>query len=194
MSIGSPRYIEHVDEGGLLCVCITGAWDGVALSNVTADRLTWRGTVRMRWQGDFQNGTWARNVLQYGLRLDTTLRASDRIDIVGRLMTGNPRAIVTSEWVKAGDFLMNKNSHISWLYAQVRPVPSVTLTGGKFTMPFFKPTSVVLDPDLSAEPGLAYKHCIWARMPHSPLSATSITPRRIRTASVFSPVVISWRI
>ena len=140
----------------LLCVCITGTWDGVALSNVTADRLMWRGTVRMRWQGDFQNGTRARNVLQYGLRLDTSLRASDRIDLVGRLMTGNPRAIVTSEWVKAGDFLKNKNPHISWLYAQVRPVPSVTLTGGKFPMPFFKPTSVVLDPDLSLE-GLAQR-------------------------------------
>ena len=110
----------------------------------------------MRWEGDFQNGTRARNVLQYGLRLDTTLRASARIDLVGRLMTGNPRAIVTSEWVKAGDFLKNKNPHISWLYAQVRPVPSVTLTGGKFPMPFFKPTSVVLDPDLSLE-GLAQR-------------------------------------
>ena len=151
MGIGSPSYTEHVDEGGgLLCVCFTGTWDGVALSNVTAGRLTWSGTVRMRWQGDFQNVTRARNVLQYGLRLDTTLRASDRIALVGRLMTGNPRAIVTSEWVKAGDFLMNKNPHISWLYAQVRPVPSVTLIGGKFPIPFFKPTPVVLDPDLYA--------------------------------------------
>lgn len=143
-------------KGFLLCVCITGTWDGVAQSNITADRLTWSGTVRMRWEGDFQNGTRARNVLQYGLRLDTTLRASARIDLVGRLMTGNPRAIVTSEWVKAGDFLMNKNPHISWLYAQVRPVPSITLIGGKFPMPFFKPTQVVLDPDLSPE-GLAQR-------------------------------------
>ena len=41
-------------KGFLLCVCITGTWDGVAQSNITADRLTWSGTVRMRWEGDFQ--------------------------------------------------------------------------------------------------------------------------------------------
>lgn len=144
----------------LFCLCIHGTQESIAQSGEPADRLSWNGTVRMRWQGDFQDGAYARNVLQYGLRLNATLRASDRIDLVGRLMTGDPEAIPVAEWINAGDFLIRRDPHISWLYARVKPIPSVTLIGGKFPMPFFKPTQVVMDNDLSPE-GMAQQVLVY---------------------------------
>lgn len=135
-------------------LCVIWALEGTAQPAEPSDRLSWNGTVRMRWQGDLQKGANALNVLQYGLRLNANLRVNDRIGLTGRLMTGDPIALPVAEWVNVGDFNIRRDPHISWLYATIKPVPSVSLIAGKFPMPFFKPTEVVMDSDLSPE-GLA---------------------------------------
>ncbi len=115
------------------------------------DRFSWSGMIRTRLQGDYQDGSRAVNRFMYGFFLNGTVRVSDRIDVTGRLMTGNPKAIVTADWMSYGDLLVRETPFVSWMYARIRPNPSLTLTAGKFPLPFFRPTQVVLDSDLSPE-------------------------------------------
>ena len=115
------------------------------------DRFSWNGMVRTRLQGDYQDGSNALNRFMYGFFLNGTLRLTDRIDVTGRIMSGNPRAIVTADWMSYGDLLVRENPYVSWMYVKVRPNPTLTLTAGKFPLPFFRPTQVVLDSDLSPE-------------------------------------------
>ncbi|MCY3712721.1 MAG: hypothetical protein OXH02_05470 [Gemmatimonadetes bacterium] len=115
------------------------------------DRFSWNGMIRTRLQGDYQDGSRAVNRFMYGFFLNGTFRLTDRIDVAGRIKTGNPNAIVTSEWMSYGDFLVNEHPHVSWAYVTLRPNPSLALIAGKFPLPFFRPTQVVLDSDLSPE-------------------------------------------
>ncbi len=115
------------------------------------DRFSWNGTFLTRLQGDYQDASRAVNRFMYGLILDGKLRLTDRVDFAGRLATGNPKAIATTAWVSYGDLLVRENPYISWMYVNVRPNPSLTLTAGKFPLPFFRPTQLVLDNDLAPE-------------------------------------------
>ena len=115
------------------------------------DRFSWNGMIRTRLQGDYQDGSHALNRFMYGFFLNGTLRLTDRIDVAGRIMSGNPKAIVTADWMSYGDLLVRENPYVSWMYVKVRPNPSVALTAGKFPLPFFRPTQVILDSDLSPE-------------------------------------------
>ena len=136
----------------LLCVFTLGILlDTAPAAGQEEDRFSWSGMFRTRLQGDYQDGSNALNRFMYGFFLDGTLRLTDRIDVRGRLMSGNPKAIVTADWMSYGDLLVRENPYISWMYVNVRPNPSLTLTAGKFPLPFFRPTQVVLDSDLSPE-------------------------------------------
>ena len=136
----------------LLCVFTLGILlDTAPAAGQEEDRFSWSGMFRTRLQGDYKDGSNALNRFMYGFFLDGTLRLTDRIDVRGRLMSGNPKAIVTADWMSYGDLLVRENPYISWMYVNVRPNPSLTLTAGKFPLPFFRPTQVVLDSDLSPE-------------------------------------------
>lgn len=142
----------------LLCVLfLTVLTNVVPVAPVAAqedDRFTWNGMIRSRLQGDYQDGSRAVNRFMYGAFLNATLRVTDRIDVTGKVMTGNPKAITVADWMSYGDLFEREYPYISWMYARIRPNPSLTLTAGKFPLPFFRPTQVVLDSDLSPE-GLA---------------------------------------
>jgi len=142
----------------LLCVLfLTVVTNVVSVAPVAAqedDRFSWNGMIRSRLQGDYQDGSRAVNRFMYGAFLNATLRVSDRIDVTGKVMTGNSKAITVADWMSYGDLFVRESPHISWMYARIRPNPSLTLTAGKFPLPFFRPTQVVLDSDLSPE-GLA---------------------------------------
>ena len=140
----------------LLCACTIGLLTNVApvAGQEDDDRFSWNGMIRTRLQGDYQDGSRAVNRFMYGAFLNATLRVSDQIDVTGKVMTGNPKAIVVADWMSYGDLFVRENPHISWMYARIRLNPSLTLTAGKFPLPFFRPTQVVLDSDLSPE-GLA---------------------------------------
>lgn len=141
----------------LLCVLSLSVLTfDVSATGQEEDRLSWNGMIRTRLQGDYQDGSRAVNRFQYGAFLNATLRVSDRIDVTGKVMTGNPKAIVVADWMSYGDLFVRENPHISWMYARVRPNPALTLTAGKFPLPFFRPTQIVLDSDLSPE-GLAQR-------------------------------------
>lgn len=140
---------------------LTVAFTLAALTNIAPaaaqeedDRFSWNGMIRTRLQGDYQDGSRAVNRFMYGAFLNATLRVTDRIDVTGKVMTGNPKAITVADWMSYGDLFVRENPYISWMYARIRPNPSLTLTAGKFPLPFFRPTQVVLDSDLSPE-GLA---------------------------------------
>ncbi len=140
----------------LLCACTIGLLTNIApvAGQEDDDRFSWNGMIRTRLQGDYQDGSRAVNRFMYGAFLNATLRVSDQIDVTGKVMTGNPKAIVVADWMSYGDLFVRENPHISWMYARIRLNPSLTLTAGKFPLPFFRPTQVVLDSDLSPE-GLA---------------------------------------
>ena len=138
----------------LLLAALTSAMPAVPVAAQEDDRFIWNGMIRTRLQGDYQDGSNAVNRFQYGAFLNATLRVTDRIDVTGKVMSGNPKAITVADWMSYGDLFERENSHISWMYARVRPNPSLTLTAGKFPLPFFRPTQIVLDSDLSPE-GLA---------------------------------------
>lgn len=137
----------------LMCACTLAVITTIApaAAQEEDDRFSWNGMIRTRLQGDYQDGSNAVNRFMYGFFLDGTLRLTDRIDVRGRLMSGNPKAIVTADWMSYGDLLVRENPYVSWMYVNVRPNPSLTLTAGKFPLPFFRPTQVVLDSDLSPE-------------------------------------------
>ncbi len=141
----------------LLCASTIAVLFNIAPAPAAAqeeDRLSWNGMIRSRLQGDYQDGSRAVNRFMYGAFLNATLRVSDRIDVTGKVMTGNPKAITVADWMSYGDLFTRENLYVSWMYARIRPNPSLTLTAGKFPLPFFRPTQVVLDSDLSPE-GLA---------------------------------------
>ena len=143
--------IRHI----LMCACTLAVLANVAPAMAQEDdRFSWNGMIRTRLQGDYQDGSRAVNRFMYGAFLNATLRVTDQIDVTGKVMTGNPKAIVVADWMSYGDLFVRENPHISWMYARIRPNPSLTLTAGKFPLPFFRPTQVVLDSDLSPE-GLA---------------------------------------
>ena len=136
----------------LMLVCTAAMLTSVLPATAQEDdRFSWSGMIRTRLQGDYQGGTKSINRLMYGFFLNGTFRLSDRIDVTGRVMTGNPRAITVADWMSYGDMLVRESPYISWMYVNVRPNPSLTLTAGKFPLPFFRPTQVVLDSDLSPE-------------------------------------------
>lgn len=136
----------------LMCACTLAVLSNSSpAAGQEDDRFSWNGMIRTRLQGDYQDGSRAQNRFMYGFFLNGTLRVSDRIDVAGRLMTGNPKAIVTADWMSYGDLLVRETPYVSWMYARIRPNPSLTLIAGKFPLPFFRPTQVVLDSDLSPE-------------------------------------------
>ncbi len=136
----------------LMCACTLAVLSNSSpAAGQEDDRFSWNGMIRTRLQGDYQDGSRAQNRFMYGFFLNGTLRVSDRIDVTGRLMTGNPKAIVTADWMSYGDLLVRETPYVSWMYARIRPNPSLTLIAGKFPLPFFRPTQVVLDSDLSPE-------------------------------------------
>lgn len=140
----------------LFCACTFAVLTNIApaYGQEDDDRFSWGGMIRTRLQGDYQDGSRAVNRFMYGAFLNATLRLTDRIDVTGKVMTGNPKAITVADWMSYGDLFVRETPYISWMYARIKPNPSLTLTAGKFPLPFFRPTQVVLDSDLSPE-GLA---------------------------------------
>ena len=125
----------------------------------TPKRIDWSGSLGTRWQGDLQKARRANNIIQLTFTLDATVKASDQVDFGTRLITGDPRDIATAGWFTIGDFQNRKAISISRIYGRYRPVPSITLSAGKFQTPFFYATEMLFDADVSLE-GLAQQFTI----------------------------------
>lgn len=114
------------------------------------EHFDWNAMIRTRMQGDYQNGNNAANRFMYGFSLNGTLRVTDRINVTGRLKSGDSREITSSGWIEYSDLAIQSPS-LAWMYVRLRLNPSLTLIAGKHPLPFFRPTQLVMDKDLSPE-------------------------------------------
>ena len=114
-------------------------------------KFLWSGVIRTRMQGDYQNNKRAENRFMHGFRLTGTLLLSDKIDVRARLKSGSASSIASSGWMTFGDMFANENVTLGWVYVRLRLNPKLTLMTGKFPSPFFRPTQLVMDNDVSPE-------------------------------------------
>ena len=114
-------------------------------------KFLWSGVIRTRMQGDYQNNKRAENRFMHGFRLTGTLLLSDKIDVRARLKSGSASSIASSGWMTFGDMFANENITLGWVYVRLRLNPKLTLMTGKFPSPFFRPTQLVMDNDVSPE-------------------------------------------
>jgi len=145
----------------LICICTLTLFSNTfPASGQESKRFSWNGAIKTRMQGDYQTGNQAANRFVYGFFLNGTLRLTERIDVIGRLMSGNNRKIASSGWLNYSDLFVPKSSLISWdvrnlqirrMYARLRLNPSLTLIAGKQPLPFFRPTQLIMDKDLAPE-------------------------------------------
>lgn len=126
------------------------------------NRFTLFGDIRVRHEGFYQEGVHARNRQRLRLRLGARLKVSDEIEAGIRLVSGDPNEIVANNQTLTDSFT-RKPINIDNAYITVRPAqvfgwdkPYFSLTGGKFSVNFFRPRAVMLsemifDEDLSPE-------------------------------------------
>lgn len=140
-------------------ILLTGSENTAAQTADTPKRIDWNGSLGTRWQGDLQKARRANNIFQLTFTLDATVKASDQVDFGTRLITGDPREVATAGWINIGDFQNRKTVSIFRIYGRYRPVPSISLSFGKFQTPFFYATEMLFDADVSLE-GLAQQFTI----------------------------------
>ena len=109
----------------LICICTLTLFSNTfPASGQESKRFSWNGAIKTRMQGDYQTGNQAANRFVYGFFLNGTLRLTERIDVIGRLMSGNNRKIASSGWLNYSDLFVPKSSLIS----SICSVPTETLT------------------------------------------------------------------
>jgi len=129
------------------------------------NRFSFFGDIRVRHEGFYQNGVEARNRQRLRLRVGARIQVSDEIEGGLRLVSGDPNEIVANNQTLT-DVFTRKPINIDNAYITLRPSkllglekPFFSITGGKFSVPFFRPRAVmgselIFDEDLSPE-GLA---------------------------------------
>jgi hypothetical protein len=127
------------------------------------NRFSFNGDVRLRYEGDFldennadilspsnpttlMNSKIDRNRLILRVRLNTTVKVNDEVEAVIGLATGTTNNPVSAQ-VTLGDYLNKKAIALDLGYLKWNPLPSLTLWGGRFPMPWFS-TDLVWWPDL----------------------------------------------
>jgi hypothetical protein len=125
-------------------------------------RFSFFGDIRVRQEGFYQNEVDARNRLRFRLRFGARLTVSDELEGGLRLVSGNPNEISANNQTMT-DVFTRKPINIDQAYITIRPgktlgleKPFFSLTGGKFTVPFFRPRAImgselVFDEDLAPE-------------------------------------------
>jgi hypothetical protein len=126
------------------------------------NRLSFFGDIRVRHEGFYQNGLEARNRQRLRLRFGARLTVSDEVEGNLRLASGNPNEITSNNQTMT-DVFTRKPINIDNAYITLRPYkllgwekPYVSITGGKFSVNFFRPRAVmsselVFDEDLTPE-------------------------------------------
>jgi hypothetical protein len=152
-------------------------------------RIRIEGDVRLRYQGDFYdennadflkpsnptevlNSTVDRNRFLGRARLGVKARITDEVEAGVRIATGSlPNPV--SENVVLGDYESYKAIALDRLYIRWKPVPNLTLWGGRMENPFFRPYSqLVWDDDLSLD-GFALNYTLGVKDRYS-LFATAL--------------------
>ena len=128
-------------------------------------RISLFGDIRLRHEGFYQNSIDSRNRERFRLRVGARLQISDELEGGLRLVSGDPNEIISNNQTMT-DVFTRKPINIDNAYITIRPSKTIglekaffALTGGKFTVNFFRPRAVMLselvfDEDLTPE-GLA---------------------------------------
>ena len=127
------------------------------------ERISLFGDLRIRHDGfyhmDVPHGTYAvaRNRERFRARIGLRYTYSDELSATLRLASGDPNDPISTNQTFANGFT-RKNINLDWAFLTVSPGrtfgwrPGVLeLQGGKMPLPFFKPTEMVWDDDLSVE-------------------------------------------
>src|SRR5712692_458249 len=129
------------------------------------NRISFFGDIRLRHEGFYQDGIDARNRQRLRLRFGARVQISDELEGGLRLASGDPNEIIANNQTMT-DVFTRKPINIDNAYITIRPSKTIglekaffSLTGGKFSVNFFRPRAVmgselVFDEDLTPE-GLA---------------------------------------
>lgn len=129
------------------------------------NRVSFFGDIRVRHEGFYQDEMRARNRQRLRLRFGARVQISDELEGGLRLVSGDPNEVVANNQTLT-DVFTRKPINIDNAYITVRPSktiglekPFFSVTGGKFSVNFFRPRAVmgselVYDEDLTPE-GLA---------------------------------------
>ena len=119
----------------------------------------------MRHEGFYQDTIGARNRQRLRLRFGARVQVSDELEGGIRLVSGDPNEIIANNQTLT-DVFTRKPINIDNAYITIRPgktlgleKPFFSITGGKFSVPFFRPRAIMgsellFDEDLTPE-GLA---------------------------------------
>ncbi|MBK7975144.1 MAG: putative porin [Deltaproteobacteria bacterium] len=126
------------------------------------DRFSLFGDVRIRGEAFFQDGTTDRFRERFRVRLGVKAVASSELEAQVRLATGDPGDPI-SEMQTTSELFTRKPVNLDLAYVSFKPSttfgwsrPWLTLLGGKFTNPVWKPranfgSEIVFDEDLAPE-------------------------------------------
>ena len=129
------------------------------------NRISLFGDIRLRHEGFFQDHIEARNRQRLRLRVGARIQISDELEGGFRLVSGDPNEIISNNQTLT-DVFTRKPINIDNAYITIKPSKSIglekpifSITGGKFSVNFFRPRAVmgselVFDEDLTPE-GLA---------------------------------------
>src|SRR2546425_9797794 len=129
------------------------------------NRVSFSGDIRLRHAGCYQVTVDARNRQRLRLRFGARVQISDELEGGLRLVSGDPNEIISNNQTLT-DVFTRKPINIDNAYITIRPGKTIglekaffSITGGKFTVNFFRPRAVmgsemVFDEDLTPE-GLA---------------------------------------
>ncbi len=125
-------------------------------------RVSLFGDIRIRHEGFYQDGVDARNRQRLRLRFGARIQISDELEGGFRLVSGDPNEIIANNQTLT-DVFTRKPINIDNAYITIRPGKTIglekaffALTGGKFSVNFFRPRAVmsselVFDEDLTPE-------------------------------------------
>jgi hypothetical protein len=125
-------------------------------------RISLFGDIRVRNEGFYQKNVVARNRQRLRLRLGAKISISDELEGGFRLVSGDPNEIVANNQTLTDSFT-RKPINIDNAYITIRPSKTIgleksffSITGGKFSVPFFRPRAVmgseiIFDEDLTPE-------------------------------------------
>jgi hypothetical protein len=122
--------------------------------------ITFFGDVRVRNEAFFQSGTSDRNRDRFRLRFGAKVKPSDELEVAFKLASGNADDPISNNQTFTDTFSF-KDINIANAYIKLTPYksigldrPWVTLMGGKFDVPMYRPPSpnmLLFDKDLTPE-------------------------------------------
>ncbi|MBN2107412.1 MAG: putative porin [Deltaproteobacteria bacterium] len=112
-------------------------------------KMQLKGDFRLRYESTDRDDTADRNRGRYRLRLGVVTQINDQIDVGFGLASGSADPRSTNETMdnsfERGDL------RLDYAYARYRPWSWLSLVGGKFENPLFRPTDMLWDSDIRPE-------------------------------------------